>query len=231
MHDKVGASRLLVLGGLGLVASMVFWWRDVIRESTYEGQHTVSVQVGLSYGFILFIASEIMFFFAFFWAFFHVSLSPAVELGSIWPPPGIQPFNPWHDPFLNTYILLFSGLTVTAAHYYLLAGDRVWSSFYLALTLQLAILFTTIQLSEYFAAPFSINDGVYGSTFFMATGFHGLHVLVGTIFLSVAWLRLLHYQLSRFHHLGFSTAAWYWHFVDVVWLFLFVMVYWWGGAQ
>jgi cytochrome c oxidase subunit 3 len=170
-----------------------------------------------------------MFFFAFFWAFFHSSLSPAVEIGCVWPPAGIVPFNPWKVPLFNTFILLLSGLTITICHHALVKGqDRLCTIFFGA-TIFLALSFTLVQLYEYRISPFGISDGIYGSTFFMATGFHGLHVIIGSIFISICFLRMLSGHFTREHHVGFECAAWYWHFVDIVWLFLFVVVYWWGG--
>ena len=229
MHSYNGGRPLLATALVALLYCMGLWWRDVVREATFEGRHTAAVQRGLRLGFLLFIASEVMFFFAFFWAFFHSSLSPAVELGCLWPPAGVQPFDPWGVPLLNTYILLLSGATITATHHHLIGGAAAPARVHLVYTLLLAALFTAVQLMEYSSAPFSINDGVYGSSFFMATGFHGLHVLVGTLFLAVCYGRLLAHHFTRSHHIGFEAAAWYWHFVDVVWLFLFVSVYWWGG--
>jgi len=229
MHGYAYGFDFLAYGLLSLLYSMALWWRDVIREATFEGRHTRSVQRGLRLGFILFIVSEVMFFFAFFWAFFHSSLSPAVQIGCLWPPEGIVPFNPWGVPLLNTYILLLSGATITATHHYLLKGDAVAVRAYMVYTILLALFFTAVQVSEYRESTFSINDGVYGSTFFMATGFHGFHVLVGTLFIGVCYGRLLRHHFTRHHHIGFEAAAWYWHFVDVVWLFLFVSIYWWGG--
>ncbi len=176
---------------------------------------------------VLFIVSEIMFFFAFFWAYFHSSLVPTIEIGSIWPPAGIEVFNPWGVPLLNTFLLLLSGLTITYAHHALLLGYYFYVKDGLLMTVFLAILFTLFQGYEYFEAPFSIADGIYGSTFFMATGFHGFHVIIGTTFIVVCLFRIHHF--TREHHVGFEAAAWYWHFVDVVWLFLFVSIYWWGS--
>ncbi len=213
-----------------VILCMTIWWRDVIREATFEGHHTKAVTRGLKYGMILFIVSEIMFFFAFFWAFFHSSLSPTIEIGSIWPPVGIQPFNPWGIPFLNTLILLLSGATITWAHHALTSGFRTESMHGLIATILLAILFTGFQVFEYAEASFDISDGIYGSTFYMATGFHGFHVIIGTIFLAVCLYRLYKFHFTTTHHFGFEAAAWYWHFVDVVWLFLFVVVYYWGAA-
>lgn len=220
----------LIVSFLMLLGTMFVWWRDVIRESTFEGHHTGIVQQGLRYGVLLFIVSEILFFFAFFWAFFHSSLAPTIEIGSIWPPKGIIVFDPWQIPFLNTLILLLSGCTVTWAHHAIVCNQRTEGLIGLSLTIILAVIFTLFQVFEYNMANFRLSDGIYGSTFYMATGFHGFHVFIGTIFLVVCIVRLFQYQLTQQHHFGFEAAAWYWHFVDVVWLFLFVSVYWWGGS-
>lgn len=230
MHNYENGFFLLKYGMFASLICAILWWRDVVREGTFRGDHTSLVQHGLKLGFLLFIVSEVMFFFSFFWAFFHSSLAPSEMLGSVWPPEGITSFDPWKVPLLNTYILLLSGVMVTAAHHFILMGDQVESLDYLALTLFLATLFTFVQGFEYLTGAFSINDGVYGSTFYLLTGFHGLHVLVGTFFLGVCFYRLWKKHYSQTHHLGFEAAAWYWHFVDVVWLFLFVAVYWWGSA-
>lgn len=221
---------ILILGLILVISTMAIWWRDVIREATFEGHHTKVVQKGLKLGVILFIISEIMFFFAFFWAYFHASLAPSIELGSIWPPLGIYPFNPLDVPGLNTIILLGSGITVTWAHYAMGAGIRHQSIVALFLTVFLAGIFTLLQIFEYLEAPFNISDGVYGSTFYLATGFHGAHVIIGTIFLIVCLIRQIKYHFTKEHHLGFNAAAWYWHFVDVVWLVLYGAIYYWGAA-
>lgn len=177
----------------------------------------------------MFIVSEICFFGAFFWAYFHSSLSPNLELGSCWPPVGIYPLNAFSVPLLNTAVLLASGVSVTWAHHGLLEGDRRRGVQGLVLTVVLGVYFTFLQGGEYWEAPFTLSDGVYGSTFFVATGFHGLHVLIGSSFLLVCLVRLFVYHFSSGHHFGFEAAAWYWHFVDVVWLFLYLCVYWWGS--
>tara|TARA_B110000971_G_scaffold215546_1_gene249223 strand:+ start:608 stop:1423 length:816 start_codon:yes stop_codon:yes gene_type:complete len=230
MHGYSGGGWTCLLSFIALLMAAAVWWRDITREGTFQGHHTAIVQVGLRYGMLLFIASEVMFFFAFFWAFFHSSLAPAIDIGAIWPPKGIAVFNPWEIPLLNTLILLLSGVTVTWAHHAIVAGDREGVILGLLFTVGLGAIFTCVQGVEYVESAFCISDGVYGSTFFMATGFHGFHVLVGSIFLVVCLIRQINYHFTKQHHFGFEAAAWYWHFVDVVWLFLFVTVYWWGGA-
>nr|YP_001315117.1 cytochrome c oxidase subunit 3 [Chlorokybus atmophyticus]ABO15098.1 cytochrome c oxidase subunit 3 [Chlorokybus atmophyticus] len=230
MHAYTGGGVVLLTGITLILYTMFVWWRDVVRESTFEGHHTSLVQLGLRYGMILFIVSEVMFFFAFFWAFFHSSLAPTVEIGAIWPPKGIEVLNPWGVPFLNTVCLLSSGGAVTWAHHAILVGDRKNAITGLIVTVALAIIFTGLQAMEYYEAPFTISDGIYGSTFFLATGFHGFHVIIGTIFLTICLIRLANYHFTKAHHFGFEAAAWYWHMVDVVWLFLFVSIYWWGGS-
>jgi heme/copper-type cytochrome/quinol oxidase subunit 3 len=170
-----------------------------------------------------------MFFFAFFWAFFHSSFNPSIVLGGVWPPAFITILDPWKIPLLNTILLLSSGATVTWAHNAIVWGSKSQAAASLILTIVLAIIFTALQAFEYATAPFTISDSVYGSTFYLATGFHGFHVFVGTIFLFICLVRLYLNHFTREHHFGFEAAAWYWHFVDVVWLFLFVTVYWWGS--
>lgn len=213
---------------LSLVATL--WWRDVVREATFMGMHTSNVTEGIKLGFLLFIVSEIMFFFSFFWAFFHSALTPTAEIGMTWPPVGIDPIRPWGVPLLNTAILLSSGASLTWAHHALrnqIGKDALKA---LIITVLLGAWFSLLQAYEYVEAPFSIADRVYGSTFFVATGFHGLHVLIGTTFLIICLLRMSKGHFSQFHHTGFECAIWYWHFVDVVWIFLFICIYWWGGA-
>ena len=229
MHNYLYSHYFLFFSLFTLILCMGTWWRDVIREATFEGQHNSKVQLGLRLGMILFIVSEIMFFFAFFWAFFHSSISPAINLGSVWPPKGIEVLNAFGVPFLNTVILVSSGATVTWSHHAILAGDRNSALISLILTIILAVIFTYCQYFEYVNSTFTISDSVYGSCFYMATGFHGFHVFVGTCFLSVCLYRLYINQYTKEHHYGFEAAAWYWHFVDVVWLFLFITVYWWGN--
>ena len=223
-------------GMLGVLYTMAGWWIDVVREAE-SGFHTRVVQIHHRYGMILFIASEIMFFVAWFWAFFDASLfaNEAIQYarvehtGGIWPPKGLHVFDAWHLPLLNTLILLTSGTTITWAHHALLHGDREGVKKGLILTIVLGAVFSGVQAYEYMVAPFAFKNSIYGATFFMATGFHGFHVLVGTIFLLVCLIRVYKGHFTPKQHLGFEFAAWYWHFVDVVWLFLFVAIYVWGN--
>jgi cytochrome c oxidase subunit 3 len=233
---------VFALGFAGVIYTMIGWWSDVVKEAN-EGDHTPVVSIGLRYGMILFIASEVMFFVAWFWIFFemalfhhHRTLSSIDEVRAawaIWPPMGVQVLSPWHLPLVNTLTLLLSGTTVTWAHHALQVGDRRNAKIGLALTIALGLLFTSIQAYEYrhilveglFFNPKSVNAGLYGSAFFMSTGFHGFHVIVGTIFLAVCLGRLIAGGFTPKQHFGFEAAAWYWHFVDVVWLFLFSFVY------
>lgn len=225
---KLGKSTLK-FGFIFLIFVAIFWWRDVVRESTYQGLHTDLVVDGLKLGFVLFIISEVMFFFSFFWAFLHSSLAPAVEIGGVWPPIGFKVLNPYSVPLLNTFILLTSGATVTCAHSRIILFDIYEAAIWLAVTIIFALFFTYFQFNEYVAAPFDISDGIYASVFYLATGFHGLHVIIGTLFLMVAAYRNWSAHFASEHHFGFEAAAWYWHFVDVVWLFLFLLVYVWGS--
>lgn len=221
--------NLFILGLIITLLTIYQWWRDISREGTFQGLHTICVINGLKWGIILFIVSEIFFFISFFWRFFHRSLSPNIELGINWPPIGIIPFNPFQIPLLNTLILLTSGITVTWTHHSLIENNYSQTTIRLIFTVILGIYFTILQAYEYIEAPFSIADSIYGSTFFIATGFHGLHVLIGTTFLLICLFRHLNFHFSSSHHFGFEAAAWYWHFVDVVWLFLYISIYWWGG--
>ncbi len=237
---------IFVAGFIGVLFTMWFWWRDVIREAQHQGHHTPVVQLHLRYGMILFIASEVMFFVAWFWAYFDAALFPddIVKTGSgiiglverneltggQWPPKDISTFDPWHLPLVNTLILLTSGTTVTWAHHALQKGDRKGLIWGLVLTIILGVLFTACQAYEYAHAGFGFAGHIYGSTFFMATGFHGFHVIVGTLCLTVMLFRALAGHFTPKQHFGFEAAAWYWHFVDVVWLFLFACIYVWGAG-
>ena len=236
MHGRV-SYWWLAPGIIGVLYTMFSWWVDVIKEA-HQGDHTPVVQLHLRYGMIMFIASEVMFFVAWFWAFFDASLffsEPAQyarvqATGGHWPPAGLEVLNPWHLPLVNTLILLTSGTTVTWAHHSLLHNDRQGLKTGLWLTIILGLLFTSIQAYEYINAPFDFKNNIYGATFFMATGFHGAHVIIGTIFLAVCLVRAYLGHFRPEQHFGFEAAAWYWHFVDVVWLFLFTCIYVWGNA-
>lgn len=239
MHG--GHWAVMALGFALVFYTMFMWWRDVIAEA-HAGDHTPVVSLHLRYGMIMFIASEVMFFVAWFWAFFDASLfaDEAIQASrlavteGVWPPKGTAIFDPWHLPLVNTLILLTSGTTVTWAHHALLNNDRQGLKWGLIATVLLGALFTAVQAYEYAHAAFAFsrdNGGnIYGSTFFMATGFHGFHVLVGTIFLLVCLFRALKGHFTPQQHFGFEAAAWYWHFVDVVWLFLFACIYVWASS-
>jgi cytochrome c oxidase subunit 3 len=246
MHKTFTFAPLVFGAGvIGVLYTMLSWWRDVIKEAQYEGYHTRVVQISHRYGMILFIASEVMFFVAWFWAYFNVALFPAdlpqvartELLGGVWPPAPApngtfrSTFDPWHLPLLNTLILLTSGTTVTWAHHALLHNDRKGLIQGLWATVILGLAFTCVQAYEYGHAAFTFSGHIYGSTFFMATGFHGAHVIIGTIFLIVCLIRAYAGHFKPDQHLGFEFAAWYWHFVDVVWLFLFAAIYVWGAGS
>lgn len=220
---------IIYLGLVMLLLCIYQWWRDVVRESTYQGFHTLKVLRGIKFGIILFIISEIFFFFRIFWCYFHIYLSPRIEIGCLWPPKNIIAFNPYIIPLLNTVILLSSGVRVTLCHYSLINKNKYIRLVRIFITIFLGLIFTFFQYVEYNESNFSISDSVYGSIFFIATGFHGLHVLVGTIFLIVNYFRIIQNNYSFDHHFGFEAAAWYWHFVDVVWLFLYLLVYYWSN--
>ena len=229
MHGFNKADYFLILNLLSLILSMSLWFRDVISEGTYLGNHTLAVQRGLNMGVGLFIVSEALFFLAIFWAFFHSALSPSVELGANWPPSGIESINPFELPLLNTVLLLSSGVTVTYAHHSLIQGNRNGTLYGLIATAVLAVIFTCFQGVEYSVSSFTISDGIFGSCFYFGTGFHGLHVIIGTAFLSVGLWRVLAYHSTDNHHLGLESGILYWHFVDIVWLFLFISIYYWGS--
>lgn len=225
--------------GLAMVLyTMVGWWRDVTKEAEHQGHHTPVVQLHHRYGMVLFIASEVMFFVAWFWAYFDASLftgevaqyARVEATGGVWPPVGIETFDPFHLPLMNTLILLTSGTTVTWAHHALQNGDREGLKWGLICTVVLGVLFSALQAYEYSHAAFGFSGSIYGATFYMATGFHGFHVIIGTIFLAVCLFRAYAGHFTPQHHFGFEAAAWYWHFVDVVWLFLFAAIYVWGAG-
>jgi cytochrome c oxidase subunit 3 len=249
-----GQPWIFAIGAALVVYTMVGWWRDVIRESVVRGDHTPVVKLGLRFGMVLFITSEVMFFVAWFWAYFNTALFPHDVGLKAWPPDGIVTLDPWHFPLLNSLILLTSASAVTWAHHAVQTGDRKGAVQGLLLTVVLGLSFTCVQAYEYSHAPFTFGfnhlalaplsdpahvslaavvgnlQAIYGSTFFMATGFHGCHVIIGTIFLAVCLGRAIAGQFTPERHFGFEAAAWYWHFVDVVWLFLFICIYLWGAA-
>jgi len=218
---------LFPLGLVLILTTRTQWWRDVRREGTYQGKHSIPVERGLRIGMVLFLLREVCFFASFFWAFFHSSLHPSTSIDR-WPPAGVTPINPFQVPLLNTTVLLASGITITWTHQAITQG--IWWEAHTGFvaTITLGIVFTLLQASEYLYSPFSMSDSVYGRTFFVATGFHGLHVIIGTVFIAViCWRhRASHFRERR--HFGFEASAWYWHFVDVVWLFLYICLYWWG---
>ena len=216
------------MGNTVLILMSFMWWKDVMRESLL-GYHTHKLEVSLRVGMILFILSEVFFFVSFFWAFYDATLSPTIEIGLTWPPKGISPLSVYSVPLLNTVILLTRGITVTWAHHSIINNYFNKSFISLLTTVLLGAYFIVMQYVEYCEARFSLADGIYGTTFFMATGFHGFHVTVGTLFLLYVTIALVRGQLLYNHHFAFEAAAWYWHFVDVVWLFLFVNIYWWGS--
>nr|AZL93236.1 cytochrome c oxidase subunit 3 [Exallonyx sp. ZJUH_2016014] len=211
---------------MNIILSSYQWWRDTIRESLHQGTYTKSIYSNLKFGMILFITSEVMFFFSFFWAYFHMFLSPSMELGMNWPPMNIITFNPFNIPLLNTIILIASSMSLTWTHHSTLNQMNFPMIISMMTTLILGITFTIFQMYEYTHANFSINDSIYGSMFFLLTGFHGLHVLIGTIFLMTNFIRMLKNHFSKINHFSMEASIWYWHFVDVVWLFLFITLYW-----
>ena len=223
------SQNFLNISLLVLISSMSFWFRDVISESTYQGFHTLAVQRGLNMGIGLFIVSEALFFLAIFWTFFHSALSPNIEMGAKWPPMGVESINPYELPFLNTVILLSSGFTVTYAHHSIIRGNRSGALYGLVLSVLLAIYFTVLQGVEYTVSSFTISDSTYASCFYFGTGFHGIHVMIGTAFIAVGLWRVLAYHSTDNHHLGLESSLLYWHFVDIVWLLLFLSIYYWGS--
>lgn len=223
-----GSAYLLGIGLVSLLIVTIGWFRDITRESL-SGKHTTKVQSGLMLGMILFLMSEIMVFFSFFWAFFHASLAPSVELGGTWPPVGIVAVDPWSLPLLGSMFLLASGATCTMAHNAMVTGNKDMAFAGMVATILLGALFLVLQFNEYRLTEFTIADSIFGTTFFMTTGLHGTHVLIGVIFLTIMTLRLYRDHFTTAHHLGLEFSLWYWHFVDVVWLMVFLTFYWWGG--
>lgn len=227
IHGYFNGLSLMFFGMNCCLLVLFFWCRDIILESTYEGFHTLSIQKNLYISFSWFIFSEVMLFVAFFWAFFHSSIFPTVELNMSWPPIGLEDsiIAPLDIPLANTLLLLLSGATLTFSHYCLKYANLVFTILFLFWTILLASLFMFLQGLEYYNTAFDITDSVYGSTFFLCTGLHGFHVIVGNTALCINLFRIYLGHFTRNHHIGFELAAWYWHFVDVVWLFLYVVIY------
>nr|YP_009484488.1 cytochrome c oxidase subunit 3 [Saccharomycodes ludwigii]APD14970.1 cytochrome c oxidase subunit 3 [Saccharomycodes ludwigii]APD14982.1 cytochrome c oxidase subunit 3 [Saccharomycodes ludwigii]APD14993.1 cytochrome c oxidase subunit 3 [Saccharomycodes ludwigii]APD15004.1 cytochrome c oxidase subunit 3 [Saccharomycodes ludwigii]APD15016.1 cytochrome c oxidase subunit 3 [Saccharomycodes ludwigii] len=228
MHGYMNNMTMVTVSLITLLSSMTLWFRDIIAEGTYLGDHTLAVRKGLNLGFLLFVVSEIMIFAALFWAYFHSAMSPAIELGSVWPPVGIEAVQPTELPLLNTVILLSSGVTMTYSHHALINNDRKNALSGLFITTWLIIIFVTIQFIEYTNATFTISDGVYGSVFYAGTGLHFLHMVMLIIMLSINYWRMRNYQLTSGHHVGYETTIIYGHILDIIWLFLYIVFYWWG---
>lgn len=228
MHGFANAQYFFYIALITLVCSMSFWFRDIISESTYQGNHTLAVQTGLNMGVALFIVSEALFFLGIFWAFFHCSVKPLFEIGTEWSPSGLDSVDPIELPLGNTILLLCSGMTVTFAHHYIINGDRAKCLQGLVLTTILALVFTGLQAVEFLNSTFSIGDSIFACCFYFATGFHGLHVIIGTAFIGVGLWRVLAYHSTDNHHLGLESSILYWHFVDIVWIILFGSLYYWS---
>lgn len=229
MHNLYYSDIFFFIAFIMLLTSMYFWFLDIVQEATYAGHHTLVVRAGLRYGFLLFIFSEIMLFFGFFWAFFHSSFCPSILLGGQWPPVGIIIIPVEEFPLFNTALLIISGFSVTWAHRGVALGSFKESIDSFLITIVLGFLFIFLQMFEYYEAFFNMSDSVYASVFYSLTGLHGVHVFVGACFITVCFLRLLQDHFLVTHYLGFILAIWYWHFVDVVWILLFLSLYGWGN--
>nr|YP_009400235.1 cytochrome c oxidase subunit III [Floraphis choui]YP_009400313.1 cytochrome c oxidase subunit III [Floraphis meitanensis]ARW70237.1 cytochrome c oxidase subunit III [Floraphis choui]ARW70367.1 cytochrome c oxidase subunit III [Floraphis meitanensis] len=227
MNFKFNSIMMLNLMLMILIATL--WWRDIIRESTFQGNHNFYIMNLIKLSMILFIISEMFLFISFFWNFLHNSLSPSIEIGLNWPPKNINFFNPLLIPLLNTIILLTSSFTITLTHFYLLNNLKNKSIMFMYLTIILSMYFVLLQALEYKQANFTFSDSIFGSSFYMATGFHGLHVIIGTIFLITNLMRMIKLHFSFIHHISFELSAWYWHFIDIIWLFLYMTFYWWNN--
>ena len=229
MHRISFGFFYFILGSLLLLLCAYFWFNDIIKEATCEGNHTKVVKLGLKNGFYLFLTSEFMLFFGFFWAFFHSSMCPSIEIGGHWPPMGIDVIWTWGFPFYNTLILIISGFSITWVHQSVALGNFKNSIDGFIVTISLGLLFIILQAIEYYEASYCIVDGIYGSVFYMLTGLHGSHVIIGIIFLIICFIRLIRNHFLRNHYLGLVFAIWYWHFVDIIWIILFLTVYFWGN--
>ncbi|YP_054504.1 cytochrome c oxidase subunit 3 (mitochondrion) [Kluyveromyces lactis] len=228
MHGYIGHMYLIYLSILTVTLSATLWFRDIIAEATYLGDHTIAVRKGINLGFLLFVVSEILIFAALFWAYFHSAMSPNIELGGVWPPVGIQAVQPTELPLLNTIILLSSGATITYSHHGLVGGNRKNALSGLLITFWLIVIFVTCQYIEYTNATFTITDGVYGSVFYAGTGLHFLHMVMLAAMLGINYWRLRNYHLTATHHVGYETTVLYCHILDIIWLFLYIVFYWWG---
>nr|YP_010257011.1 cytochrome c oxidase subunit 3 [Saprochaete fungicola]QUV75092.1 cytochrome c oxidase subunit 3 [Saprochaete fungicola] len=228
-HGYISGSTWVVTGTVTVTYSMGTWFRDVVSEGTYTGHHTTAVRNGINTGFITFIVSETTFFAGIFWAYIHSAISPTVETGAAWPPTGIEAIQATDTPTTNTITTTSSGATTTYSHHYTINGNRYHATVGTTITITLAVTFTICQYIEYRTASFTIADGVYGSVFYTGTGFHGTHVITGVIMTSVSTWRIWNYHSTNAHHTGFHTSVTYYHFVDVVWTFTFVVFYWWGA--
>jgi len=227
VHDVFFGGYFALLGLILVALSAFFWFFDIVQEATYVGHHTLAVRAGLRYGFLLFIVSEIMLFFGFFWAFFHASYSPSILLGYDWPPTGVTEIPVFEFPLFNTALLSISGLSITWAHRGIAIGSFSHSIDAFLITIFLGFFFVLLQMYEYYEASFDISDSIYGTTFYTLTGLHGMHVIIGASFITICFIRLLRRHYLTNHYLGFIFAVWYWHFVDVVWIILFLSVYCW----
>nr|YP_009400274.1 cytochrome c oxidase subunit III [Nurudea yanoniella]ARW70276.1 cytochrome c oxidase subunit III [Nurudea yanoniella]QBK84293.1 cytochrome c oxidase subunit 3 [Nurudea yanoniella] len=212
-----------------MIIISILWWRDIIRESTFQGNHNFYIMNLIKLSMILFIISELFLFISFFWNFLHNSLAPSIDIGLNWPPKNINFFNPLMIPLLNTIILLTSSFTITLSHFYTLNNLKKKSSMFLNMTIILSIYFLYLQTLEYKQANFTFSDSIFGSSFYMATGFHGMHVIIGTIFLIINMMRMINMHFSFMHHISFELSIWYWHFIDIIWLFLYMTFYWWNN--
>ena len=228
MHGYIGNMNLVYLALLVVLLTSVFWFRDVIAEATYLGDHTIAVRKGINLGFLLFVLSEVLIFAGLFWAYFHSAMSPDIVLGASWPPVGIQAVQPTELPLLNTIILLSSGATITYSHHALICRNRNKALSGLFITIWLIIIFVTCQYIEYTNAAFTISDGVYGSVFYAGTGLHFLHMVMLAVMLIICYWRMRTYQFTSTHHVGFETTILYCHVLDIIWLFLYIVFYWWG---
>jgi len=229
MHYVITGYYVLIIGLAIIIVTSIFWFLDISREAVVVGYHSKIVRQGLKLGFLFFITSEIMLFFGFFWAFFHSALCPSIEVGTIWPPVGLQVIPVFEFPLFNTFVLIISGFSVTWVHRAISLGSFKNAVDGFVLTILLGLFFVFLQVLEYFESTFNLQDGAYSSAFFMLTGLHGCHVIVGVCFLFVCFISLLNNHFLTNHYIRLVFAIWYWHFVDIVWIILFLSVYCWGS--